>query len=76
MRRQGLNGGNEWVEGQLKWRKAGQEQPSKAEEGQQQKALGQEQSVPQVIEQIRAVSVKSGLREAEGGSPRGGCILR
>lgn len=75
MRRQGQKGGNEWVEGQLRWRKAVQEQPSKAEEGRQQKALGQEQSVPQGIKQIRAVSVRSGLREAEGGSPRGGCIL-
>lgn len=26
---------NEWVEGQLKWRKAGQEQSGKAEEGRQ-----------------------------------------
>lgn len=52
MRCQGLNGGgvgwgeNEWGERQLTWRKAGQEPPSKAEEGWQQKALGQEQSIP------------------------------
>lgn len=40
---------NEWVKGPLKWRKAGQGQPSKAEAGQQQKALGQEQSVPKKL---------------------------
>lgn len=64
-----------WVEDQLGWRKAAQEQPSKAGEGQQQETLGQGQCAPRKLSKSRAVSVKSGLSGAEGQRPKGGCIL-
>lgn len=66
---------SKWVEGQLGWRTTGQEQPSKAGEGQQQETLGQGQRAPRKLSKSRAVSVKSGLSGAEGQRPKGGCIL-